>query len=517
MNLLQRLGGAMGAAAQAFKENYVTSQVENDSDWDSFAARKLRYEMQWAAYENSLYRDIHSWAAGYRKAYQLYAYIRNVYNPTYRLVEFYRMMLWGGKLDEAAGQKGAIPFTTYGDTDDAKLRVAIAKLYRDSNWAVYKDIVTPWGAAMGDVGVRIVDDPVREQIRLELVHPSIIKSVELEHGFVKGYEVEYECNLPASTKRVKYLEVCERGEGDTITFKTYADGKPFTWYPEYGSSTWSAGYGFVPFVMIQHNNVGNDWGWAETHAGQPKFNEADDQASLLHDYIRKIVNPKWMFFGMSKPASNPRNTRETATLDRSQPGRESMDALYCASPEGKAQALVTGGINIDAINNTLRGILDELERDYPELRDDVFASAQRQEGVRTARQKIEAKVINRRQNYDGALVRCNQMAIAIGGYKNYEGYDGYDLASYDKGELNHYVSERPVFSTDKPSQYADEKTMWEAVKAAMDLGFSAETVLRRFGWTPKELEEMGTQKLAAIKLQQEDKVQKGEDNNPLKQ
>ncbi|GAG44503.1 unnamed protein product, partial [marine sediment metagenome] len=49
--------------------------------------------------DQSAYRDIHTWATAYRKQYALYKYIRPIYNPSYRLGEFWKTHLFGGLLD----------------------------------------------------------------------------------------------------------------------------------------------------------------------------------------------------------------------------------------------------------------------------------------------------------------------------------------------------------------------------------------------------------------------------------
>ena len=50
------------------------------------------------------------------------------------------------------------------------------------------------------------------------------------------------------------------------------------------------------------------------------------------------------------------------------------------------------------------------------------------------------------------------------------------------------------------------KLLWEAAGAAVTAGNSLENFLRDMGWTDEQLKDLGTQKLAAIKLKQEDAV-----------
>lgn len=60
------------------------------------------------------------------------------------------------------------------------------------------------------------------------------------------------------------------------------------------------------------------------------------------------------------------------------------------------------------------------------------------------------------------------------------------------------------------------KKLWDAAFSATQSGAALETFLQSIGWTEEDLQNMGTQKLAAIKLQQED-ITKNPDSTKLKQ
>lgn len=431
---------------KAFREAYLTADLLYNPNFTDYNARKVRYDILWAFYENTAYRNLHYWAQGYRNQYGLYSYIRNIYNPSSRLANLNVEMIWGGLLSATADDTGCIPIE-YETGAGAGLDKAIVKLWADSNWSINKDIVTLQGSSMGDTGIKIIDDPDKKRVYLEVVHPSKIKSKEVdERGFVKAYALEETREDPDNVKKsCVYTETAEREEGtENVIFKTYKNGKPYAWgdsdLPE-----WIEPYGFIPFVFIQHNNVGQDWGWAEAHPARSKIHEADDLASKLHDQIRKTVDAPALIAGMTKPTSTPTTTRTQATTDRPEPGREEIPTLWASDPNAKYQPMVAP-LDIAQSLATIQSILKELERDYPELRDDVWASNARVEGVQTARDRIEGKFIKRRASYDPALVRAHQMSIAIGGEKGYEGYKGFDLTSFAAGKLNHTIINRPVFN-----------------------------------------------------------------------
>jgi hypothetical protein len=153
-----------------------------------------------------------------------------------------------------------------------------------------------------------------------------------------------------------------------------------------------------------------------------------------------------------------------------------------------------------------------------------------------------ARVLEARGNAEPALVRANQMALTIAAIHGLEGFR--DLGTFENGDFEHTFAERdvipmsakekaetvkadidaglPLLFSMKRHGYSEEEI--EEVKASeeyrlriMKLFFEVaekvgktdvpmETFMRAFGWTDEQLADMGTQKMAAIKLQQEDKV-----------
>lgn len=494
----------MTAGIKSFREAYVSAPSIDADDFNSFAARRVRYEVNWAAYENTLYRKLlHSYSQAYLNQYGLGKYTRSLLSPVYRAVEFYKATIYGGALSRNASNDGAIPI----DTANDPLRPAIAKLWLDSNMQALKDILPMWGAALGDVGIKIFDDETRGLVRLELVHPSTIADLELEGGIVKGYCLQEERYEESSGKEMTYTETCERGEGETVIFKTYAGskgtgGKPYAW--DGHEAEWIMPFGFVPFVAIQHNNVGLDWGWAEMHAARSRCNEVDDIASMVDDQIRKSVNVFSLFSGVKKSEISPSAITSDATADKPEPGREEMKALCVGDANAKWTPMVFP-VDIVAASAQIDKIMAGLEKDYPEIRDDIFEANARVVGVVLSRQKVERKVIQRRQNYDAGLVRAQQMAIAISGWRGYKGYEGFDLTSYRAGKLDHAIADRPVFAVDTTSLLTAKKLEWETVNAAVLAGVPIESALRDvLGWGDEQIQKFNMARVAEQDYNQTD-------------
>jgi len=473
----------------AFREAWVSSDIEDADTWDNVEARRLRYQMLWAAYEQTTYRDVHTWANAVRKQYALYEFVRNIYSPTYRLAEFYKTHLFGGQLNSAAEEDGAIPITT----DNEALRPAIATLWRNSRWAVNKDILTLKGCVLGDTAIQVIDDVKREQVYLEIVYPGIIVEVDRDpFGNVKSYIIEETRTHPIQEGlEVTYREEVSR-DGNLVVYETFLNDTPYAW-PENidrtgeAVSAWAEPYGFVPFVMVQHNDVGQDFGWSEFHPLRSKMQEADDVAAMISDQIRKYADPHWLFKGMSKPKEEISTDGADATVSRPEPGREEMHILW--GPKDAGMEAMVADMHLDHALAHLASILEELERDAPELSTDIHTASGDASGraLRVARQRVIAKVIQRRVNYDAGMVAANQMAIAIGGFRGYRGYEGFGLESYAGGALDHTIGDRPVFEADPLDQTEIDAAFWKAAEQAMKAGVGIEAYLREAGWNDEHI------------------------------
>lgn len=470
------------AGVNAFREQYVTNSILESDEFNDYDARRLRYEIYRASYENTTYRNIHAWAQGLRNRYGLNKYIRDIYNPTYRLVEYYRSMVWRGNLSPNL-MGGAIPLITSGKTDDEAVRRAVVKLFNDSNFEVQKNIIVIKGANLGDVGILVRDDIQRGQVRLEVVDPANIENVVLQNGIVKEVKLTYHRDNEYDMM-TRYTMTIERGNGDEVVYRTYVNNSMDIW-PGYTLSEWREVYGFIPFVAIQHNNVGGTWGWAETHPLRSLIMETDDLASGLHDYIRKTENAPGLISGMSKPKNNPAMETAAATADRPMPGREELPMLWTGDGKTATWTPMIAPLDIANVYASIDALLKEMERDYPELKVDIATAAGDASGraLRVARQGAEAKVLERRTNYDSGLTRAIQMAVAIGGMRGYPDYAGFDLSSYADGKLDIGIAKRPVYPEDPAEKAAELQVMWQTVATAAGAGVPVEAVLRSYGWT----------------------------------
>ena len=423
------------SGVKAFREAFMSSDFLAADDFASYDARRQRYQVLWAFYENTAYSHIHKWAIRYKSEHGLYKYIRSIYNPAHRLGEFWKVHLMGGTLDIEAGDGSMVPSALPIQTDNKDLRRAIAQLWADSNWQVKKDVYTLWGPVMGDVALEVVDRPNRKKTYLRVVHPGTIKSATLDDfGNVKAYEIE-EIREDLNGKEYTYGERCENVGGGTIHYETLKDGRTFAYGD--GPAEWEEQYGFVPLVLVKHNDVGLPWGWSEMHAGRVKFQEMDDLASKLSDYIRRSVHAPFLYSGVDKPKKKPiLSDPDTVTnipapvLSTGSGERDDIPALY--APPGASATPLVAGLSIGETAAYIKELLDLIEHDYPELAVDIQNAGGDISGraLRVNQQPATRKVNQRRPNYDDGLVRAHKMAVSIGAMRGYPGYEG-----FTRGEL----------------------------------------------------------------------------------
>ncbi len=487
--------GRTMAGIRAFREAFMYPDLDGEvsTDYGDFDNRKARNDLLWAYYMGNAYREaLHSWSRSMKATFGLYKYTRDLYNPAYELGQFYRINLWGGYLDAAAGdgkqEPSALPIyipdTTNEATADA-LRQSISLFWQWSNWGAQRNRAALHGSVLGDAFIQIVDNTQHERVYAKIVHPSLIKLVdEDDFGFVKGYVIEYERMQPGTINKVIYTEIVSR-DGDNVVYETFANGKPQAWGDAVddsgnAASTWSVPYGFVPMVHIRHNDMGLDWGVSEMLPHLGLFREVDDQASKLNDYVRKTVDAPWLLAGVEKPVNNPQASGRAATENRPEPGREETPMLYSRDANAKPHPMIAP-LDIEATGSNIDRLLGKLENVYPELAlSKLRASGSEMSGraIRLIQRDAEAKVQTYRGIYDSALVRLQQMAVAIGGWRGYEGFEGFGLDSYNKGDLTHAIGKRPVFANDPLDEEELESARVKNVEGAVRSGWPLDVYLR---------------------------------------
>ncbi len=408
---------------------YAGFDAENLSplQWETYEARQRRYSIYQGYYKNAIYRNRGQMAFLQIASPRLYKHIRGVYNPVNRLVNLYVAKVYGGMLDMELATDGAIPI----DAADERLREAIIQLWQASNMQKTKSLFVKNGAQLGDAALKVCDDPLKQRVWLEVVDPRKITDVECNSsGDVTRVEIAYEKVDPITGEIYTYGETI-----DEFTFATTRNGEPYAYYADGngdGVAEWSNEYGFVPLTMAQHVITDGKWGEAPYANLLDKINEVNDQASLLNDQIRKVINPVWVANGARAGDVNLDSDRDNIPI--------------LTIPTGSTITALTNSLDIASTGANITALLEELERDLPEL--SLYRLRQGGDltapGVLAAYSDASDRIVEAQGNYDYALVKAQQMAISIGGYRGYDGFQGYSLDSYTNGDTTHNVKERPI-------------------------------------------------------------------------
>jgi hypothetical protein len=398
-----------------------------------------RYAIYHAYYSNDTYDAVNDFANLYRQKRNLYKHQRSIYNPARRVVEFYPGNLYGGAIDFEAMTGGAIPIM---DASDAVLS-GLRRLYLDSNMQQIKSLYARHGARYGDVGINIVDDVFRKQVRLEFVHPGKIREVTRDtKGELSQVVLEYVKHDRKQNKDFLFTQVMTLER-----FFTFRDGKPWAFFEnERGEpmDNWPNPYSFIPFEVVHHMNFGEEWGMNSFHDNIRKIDEVNTQASLLNDNVIKHVDAVWLMAGVSGQEE----------MDADGTYRDDHKMLY--GPEGaRAQPLVAP-LNIDGALRVLQSQLEEIEKGQPELivgRMNPNAERVTAPGVMSAATEAKNRFNEAMGNYDGGKIRAQRKCLAIGGFRRYEGYESFDLDSWQTDATRHFIQAReiikPVLTIDK--------------------------------------------------------------------
>lgn len=424
--------------------------------WDRYEARLFRYYNNAAYYNATIYSSLNRWSSVHQAQLGLYRHIRSIYNPVQRQNDLLVSYVYGGSLDTEDLSSGAIPIAT----DHTQLITPLKQIFTWSRFGELKSLYIRWGAQFGDVALKVVDDRVKQKIRLEVLHPGKIREAQFDAvGNITSISIEYQkledpplpqpglagLFKPASLKFYVYTEMIDVVNGRT-RFRTFKDGEPFAYFADESGALvpeWYEDWGFVPVVLAQHKDTGLHWGASSFHGSLRKIDEVNDFASHLNDQVRKSVNALWYFAGVQ-------SQDELVTNDGSQT-RDQTPAIY--GPEGSRPYPMITNLPIDQGLNVLAKMLEELENDLPEL---GFQSTQQVTRAMTAaevRARNSAgigRIQEARGNYDHALVRALQMGISVGANNGYEGFAGFTLDSYAQGDLDFSIKDRPVVDDSLP-------------------------------------------------------------------
>jgi hypothetical protein len=466
-------------------------------------------------------------------------------NPAHRAVEFYVSKLWPGPLERA------LPIVT----KNKQLPQAVAKIWEWSNWSAQKQVAARWLSNFGDLFIKVAEksDAPRNavtRVYLDPIKPKYVTDLDLdERGFITYIRID------VPTDDQMHTEVWSKTRGNYRLFKHNRTldtpieqlGAPFDI-----KSFADLGFDFIPIVHAKFQDIGETRGVGCFVHALDKIDEANRQATRLHQILFRYNKPTHAVTANAmdargKPLPPPSITGLIGSSYSDGAAVVTSDDEVWELPGMSKLEQMVPNLQYDAALNILNAQMDELSQDLPEilyyeLKDKGELSSL---ALKTLLGPAIDKGLEARGNAEAALVRANQMALTIAGVHKLKGFD--NLGSFDNGDLVHTFAERdvipmsakekaetiqaetaagmPLIFSMKQHGFSEEqindviaseeyklriaKLLFEVSEKAVASQIPIETILRAFGWTNEQLAAMGTQRLAAIKLQQEDRVPQG--------
>ena len=436
-----------------------------------------QYQMLRAYYlNNGVYEVLDALLAGVGAKRQE---MRPLRNPAFRVVEFYAAKLWPGPLP------AALPIVA----DNAAIVEPIQQVWTWSNWAAEKQAAARWFACYGDMFLKVAtksDDqgrPVR--VFLQNLEPQYVTEFDAdERGYLSYVRIDIPRQRRVGDELKHYLhtEVWTKAEyrlwehEQAATTPVAQLGRPVE-----ARSLAEFGIDFVPIVWQPFRNIGDERGSAAITPALDKIDEANRQATRLHQMLFRYNKPLWAasanaMDAQGRPLPPPRLGGEpggdnTLELDD--------DTIVRLPGQATLESLVPN-LNYEGALAVLNAQIEEVQRDLPEL---AYYELRGREVSGVAAELLLGDAVDRlleaRGNAEAALVRADAMALTIGQAVGI--FAG--LGEYAAGAFEHGFAERPALKlTDE--QRAALVTAW--VKA----GVPMRTALRRVGWSQDEIDAM---------------------------
>lgn len=243
------------------------------------------------------------------------------------------------------------------------------------------------------------------------------------------------------------------------------------------------GIDFVPFVRSSFRSVSNKWGQSCVQQSLLKIDEANRQATKLHQMLFRYGKPVWtVSANYMLPDGSPGKVQKiknaTDTDGRDIEMRD--NTILFLDGVTKLESLVPN-IDYQAALNILLSQEKELEKDLPELlyyslpdRADMSGDA-----IRNLLGAAVDRAVQAQSNYVEGTIRLNQMCITIG---QFQGIFDSGIGSFDNGGTKHSIRFGEQFPLSAKEKAELLKTLKEAmggenIKLAMELaGFSEEEV-----------------------------------------
>ena len=407
-------------------------------------------------------------------------------NPAYRVVEFYAAKLWPGMLPQA------LPMIA----DNRRIQEPIQQVWKWSNWGSEEQAVARSFPEYGDLFLKVAtrsDEGKVSRVYLQNLAPQSITDFDSdERGYVTYIRIDIPQQRRQEDGRMENYTLTEVWDKDTQLFRRWEHKKNLDaqisqlGQPATEKAFSDFGIDFVPIVWQPFRHIGQERGMAAITPAIDKIDEANRQATRLHQILFRYNKPLWAASAggadaSGRPLPPPRLTgSDGSTLTRTDD--PDGDDIVRLPGTAKLDSLVPN-LNYDSALAVLNDHMKELSHDLPEM---VYAEIREQpdlSGV-AIRYLLEAAIDRLREargNAESALSRANAMALTIGQatglFRN--------LGTYEAGDFDHTFAERPVLT-------APELERAQIVQTYTGAGVPLPIAAKKAGWNEDEVNELNT-------------------------
>lgn len=460
MSLWGRLVGAFYGARSGWQGSSALSQYGSPLwNHDDYATRLSDYAVFEAYLNNEVYRNIRFFSDALKTNRKYYKWIDGVFNPIKRENDLYASNVYSGSLDAEDLGAGALPLAF----DNAALEEPLQQIMKWSNLGQHLSRYTSEAALYGDAAWWIVDDPKRRRVRLELLHPSKIREVDLDEvGNVRACVIEYEkaetpdvegyqprrfaSATPQTSKNYVYTLKATKDDERSVHFETFKDGEPFAYYEDAAGNKvadWFADYPFVPLKLAAFEPAEDGWGRNSFYASRNKIDQVNSVASQLNASVRRVIEP--ILLAKNVRVNEDSSGKRTLDFSSQRDNATDVSTLFVNGENVDIQPLVVP-LDLAAALAHVERMLLEIEQDMPVLalqriREHGALTAP---GVRSGYSDAIGRVESARKNLDPPLAAALQMAVTVGAIQGYDGFQGFSANSYDDGDMDLRVKKRTV-------------------------------------------------------------------------
>ena len=464
--------------------------------------------------------------------------MQSIYNPAHRAVEFHVAHLWPGPIDRAYRII----------TKDERVEEAIKQIWKWSNWESKKQLAARWYALFGTMFLKVTVNKIKGQVKLQNIKPRYVTEFDCDSSdFITYLRIDAKkSRLNQFQKPETYTrtEVWDKAKNIYRIYEHRFDrNTPLTQLgkPIEEKDITSFGIDFIPFVHAKFKDIGEPRGIGVFTHELDKIDEANRVATRLHEIAFRFNRA---YIGISANAQDaqgrPLPAIKLVDKDNNQITSEddlARDQSIITLPGMAKLDMMVPSINFAGHLAELTDQMDEIKQDMPELK---YYDLKQSSNISTDTMRMTLagaidRVYDARASAYSALIRANQMAMTLGRANGLSGFG--ELGTYESSALDHTFAEQEVLPLTKKERaeivkvctdagmdilFAMQQAGYSHVEIdeykkspeylvrmqgkATEAGVSVETLLLRAGWKEDELKEYGTQKLAAIRLQQEDVI-----------